>query len=201
MTPLYTIIIIQMLFISSQSFLKSTIRKSSLTISYSKLHNLLNYYETSNEDVSTLMKTWKQPSFRVKQISQWVFEKGKPENAVEIERRSGKSYVRIRDYNRVRELFGELLGEIQRIKSEGDFESGKKMVEAYGVKVDKALHSEVIERYSKLNLAPYTGFVNPYLLPVYDSNGGIRDIVVEYTDDYLGQMMYYGTQYSYLLPD
>jgi dipeptidyl-peptidase-3 len=92
----------------------------------------------------------------------------------------------------------ELLKEIQRIKSEGDFEAGKKLIEDYGVKVDPRLHSEILERYAKLNLAPYTGFVNPYLFPVYDGNGAITDIVVEYTDDYLGQMMYYGKNYSFL---
>ena len=130
-------------------------------------------------------------------ISHWVYEKGKNENVIEVVKKDGKSYVRIRDYKKLRSLFGELLKEIQRIKSEGDFEAGKKLIEDYGVKVDPVLHSEILERYAKLNLAPYTGFVNPYLFPVYDGNGEITDIVVEYTDDYLGQMMYYGKNYSF----
>ncbi len=131
-------------------------------------------------------------------ISHWVYEKGKAENVIEFYKRDGKSYVRINDYEKLRTLFGELLKEIQRIKSEGDLEAGKKLIEDYGVKVDPELHSEILERYAKLNLAPYTGFVNPYLFPVYDTSGTITDIVVEYTDDYLGQMMYYGKNYSFL---
>jgi dipeptidyl-peptidase-3 len=131
-------------------------------------------------------------------ISHWVYEKGKNENVIELIKNDGKSYVRIRDYKKLRSLFGELLKEIQRIKSEGDFDAGKKLIEDYGVKVDQELHSEILERYTKLNLAPYTGFVNPYLFPVYDASGVISDIVVEYTDDYIGQMMYYGKNYSFL---
>jgi dipeptidyl-peptidase-3 len=131
-------------------------------------------------------------------ISHWVYEKGKAGNVVEIVLHEGKTYVRINDYNKLRILFGELLKEIQRIKSEGDFEAGKKIIEDFGVKIDPQLHSEILERYAKLNLAPYTGFVNPYLLPVYDANGKITDITVEYTNDFLGQMMYYGKNYSFL---
>ena len=131
-------------------------------------------------------------------ISHWVYEKGKAENVVEFVKRDGKTYVKINDYKKLRTLFGELLKEIQRIKSEGDFEAGKKIIEDYGVKVDPDLHAEILERYAKLNLAPYTGFVNPILIPVYDANGEITDINVEYTDDYLGQMMYYGKNYSFL---
>ena len=133
-------------------------------------------------------------------IAHWVYEKGKPDNTVEFFNRDGKTYVRIHDYKKLRILFGDLLREIQRIKSEGDFEAGKKLVEDFGVKVDPKLHEEILERYAKLHLAPYTGFVNPYLFPVYDSNGMITDVVVEYTDDYLGQMMYYGKNYSFLNP-
>lgn len=131
-------------------------------------------------------------------ISQWVFEKGKAENVVEMINRDGKSYVRINDYQKLRSLFGDLLKEIQRIKSEGDFNAGKKLIEEYGVKIDPTLHAEVLDRYSKLNLAPYTGFVNPILVPVYDVNGKITDVTVEYTDDYMGQMMFYGRNYSFL---
>ncbi|HAM09897.1 MAG: dihydrofolate reductase [Bacteroidetes bacterium GWE2_41_25] len=131
-------------------------------------------------------------------ISHWVFEKGKAENVVEVISRDSKTYVKINDYQKLRSLFGELLKEIQRIKSEGDFEAGKKLIEEFGVKIDQQLHAEVLDRYAKLNLAPYTGFVNPVLLPVYDSDGRITDVKVEYTDDYLGQMMNYGKNYSYL---
>ena len=131
-------------------------------------------------------------------ISHWVFEKGKAENVVEMINRDRKSYVRINDYQKLRSLFGDLLKEIQRIKSEGDFNAGKKLIEEYGVKIDPKLHAEVLDRYSKLNLAPYTGFVNPILVPVYDVNGKITDVTVEYTDDYMGQMMFYGKNYSFL---
>lgn len=134
-------------------------------------------------------------------ISHWVYDKGKNENVVELLKKDGKSFVRINDYKKLRVLFGELLKEIQRIKSEGDFESGKRLIEDFGVRIDPQLHSEILERYAKLNLAPYTGFVNPGLFPVYDSNGNITDVVVEYTDDYMGQMLYYGKNYSFLVPE
>lgn len=131
-------------------------------------------------------------------ISHWVYEKGKGENVIEFFKRDGETFVRINDYQKLRILFGQLLKEIQRIKSEGDFYAGKKIIEDYGVKIDPELHAEVLDRYAKLHLAPYTGFVNPVLNPVYDTNGNIADITVEYTDDYLGQMMYYGKSYSFL---
>ena len=131
-------------------------------------------------------------------ISHWVYEKGKAENVVDLVNRDGKTYVEINDYYKVRTLFGELLKEIQRVKSEGDFEGGRKIIEDFGVKINQSLHSEILARYAKLNLAPYTGFVNPHLSAVYDSNGKITDVIVEHTDDYLGQMMYYGKNYSFL---
>ncbi len=131
-------------------------------------------------------------------ISHWVYEKGKAENVVEFFTRDGKTYVKINDYQKLRVLFGELLKDIQRVKSEGDFEAGSRLIEDFGVKVDPKLHTEVLERYAKLNLAPYTGFVNPELIPEYDSNGEITDVKVKYIDDYLGQMMYYGKNYSFL---
>ena len=131
-------------------------------------------------------------------ISHWVYEKGRKENVVEIFMKDNKSYVGINDYLRLRNLFGDLLKEIQRIKSEGDYEAGKNLIENYGVKVDPDLHAEILERYKKLNLAPYTGFVNPILLPVYNTNGEITDVVFEYVDDYLGQMLEYGRKYSFL---
>jgi len=131
-------------------------------------------------------------------ISHWVYEKGKAENVVELVSRDGKTYSKINDYRKVQNLFGELLKEIQRVKSEGDFDAGRKIIEEFGVKIDQTLHLEILERYAKLNLAPYTGFVNPMLSAVYDPNGKIIDVIVEYTDDYLGQMMYYGKNYSFL---
>jgi dipeptidyl-peptidase-3 len=131
-------------------------------------------------------------------ISHWVFEKGKAENVVEFKKRDGKTYVKINDYQKLRILFGELLKELQRVKSEGDFEAGRNIIEDFGVKVDPQLHSEILERYARLNLAPYTGFVNPMLIPVYDTNGVITDITIEYVNDYLSQMMYYGKNYSFL---
>jgi dipeptidyl-peptidase III len=131
-------------------------------------------------------------------ISHWVYEKGKQDNVIELFEKNGKSYVKITDYGKLQKLFGELLEEIQRIKSEGDYNAGKDLIENYGVKVDPKLHAEILARYAKLNLAPYTGFVNPYLSPTYDANGNITDVIVEYTDDFLGQMMYYGKNYSFL---
>ncbi len=131
-------------------------------------------------------------------ISHWAWEKGKKENVVELLSRNGKSYVKINDYIKLRSLFGILLEELQRIKSEGDFEAGKKLIEEYGVKVDPLLHAEILERYAKLNLAPYTGFVNPMIIPVCNADGKISDVTIEYVDDYLSQMLYYGRKYSFL---
>lgn len=131
-------------------------------------------------------------------ICHWVYDKGQAEKIVEILKLNGKSYIRINDYKKLRLLFGELLKEIQRIKSEGDYNAGKKLIEDYGVKIDKELHIEILARYKKLNLAPYTGFVNPKLIPVFDQNGEITDVEVDYVNDYLEQMMSYGRNYSFL---
>jgi dipeptidyl-peptidase-3 len=131
-------------------------------------------------------------------ISHWVYEKGKAENVVEIFRRNDKTYVKINDYDKLRSLFGELLKEIQRVKSEGDFTAGKNIIEDFGVKIDPQLHTEILERYAKLNLAPYTGFVNPMLIPVYNEDEEITDITVKYIDDYISQMIYYGKNYAFL---
>jgi dipeptidyl-peptidase-3 len=131
-------------------------------------------------------------------ISQWVYEKGRKENVVELFKKDGKSFIKINDYLKLRNLFGELLREVQRIKSEGDYEEGRRIIENFGVKVDPVLHSEILERYKNLNLAPYTGFVNPDLIPVYDPDGRIKDVKVEYVDDFLGQMLDYGSKYSFL---
>jgi len=130
-------------------------------------------------------------------ISRWVYEKGKNENVIGMFVRDGKTYVKISNYEKLRELFGYLLKEVQRIKSEGDFQAGKDLIEKHGVKLDAGLHAEILSRYEKLNLAPYTGFVNPVLKPVTDPSGNITDVEVVYTDDYLEQMLLYGKTYSY----
>ena len=119
-----------------------------------------------------------------KLIAEWALEKGKPHKVIEIVKKKGKTYIKINDYKRLRELFGELLKEIQRIKSEGDYEAGRDMVEKYAVKVDPKLHKEVLDRYSKLDIAPYKGFVNPVYRPIMNANGEIIDIKIDYTEDY-----------------
>ncbi|MBK8611684.1 MAG: dihydrofolate reductase [Chitinophagaceae bacterium] len=127
----------------------------------------------------------------------WAYEKGKKDNVVEYVKRDGKTYVQVNDYQKLRTLFGELLREIQRIKSEGDFEAGKNLVETYGVKVDAALHAEVLERYKLLNVKPYKGFVQPKLVPVM-SGDKITDVKVEYPQSFFEQMMEYGKKYAFL---
>ena len=127
----------------------------------------------------------------------WVYEKGKAENVVEFVKKEGKTYVKINDYNKLRSLFGELLREIQRIKSEGDFNAGKNLVETYGVKVDAALHKEVLERFAGLNVKPYRGFIQPKLIAVMDGDK-ITDVKIEYPTSFFAQMMEYGKNYSYL---
>ena len=129
-------------------------------------------------------------------ISKWVYEKGKAENVIEMVKKDGKTFIRINDYEKLRGLFGQLLAEVQRIKSEGDYEAGCKLVEDYGVKVDQELHKEVLDRYAKLNIAPYKGFVNPVYTPVTDENGNITDVKVDYTEGYIDQMLRYSEDYS-----
>ena len=124
--------------------------------------------------------------------------KGKADNVVEYRIRDGKTYVVVNDYEKLRDLFGQLLVEVQRIKSEGDYEAGRALVENYGVKVDQKLHSEVLERYAGLNLAPYKGFVNPVMRQVTDANGNVTDVVLDYNESYVDQMMRYSRDYSYL---
>ncbi len=131
-------------------------------------------------------------------IAKWVFEKGQPENVVEMKKKEGKTYVVINDYDKLRTLFGQLLTEVQRIKSEGDLEAGKKLVEDYAVNVDPILHAEVLERYAKLNLAPYRGFVNPIMKQIKNDTGEIIDITLDYTEGYIEQMQRYSRDYSYL---
>ena len=131
-------------------------------------------------------------------ITRWVLEKGADEKVVEFKQRDGKTFVVINDYAKLRELFGKLLAEIQRIKSEGDYEAAKALVENYGIKVDPKLHAEVLERYAKLNIAPYKGFVNPVYEVITDENGKITDIKLNYTEGYVEQMLRYSKEHSWL---
>jgi dipeptidyl-peptidase-3 len=130
-------------------------------------------------------------------VAAWCFEKGMAENVISKNVVDGKTYFEVNDYEKLRVLFGELLREIQRIKSEGDYEAGRALVENYGVKVDAALHQEVLDRAANLNSAPYGGFINPRLVPV-EENGQITDVKVEYPNDFLEQMLEYGAHYSFL---
>lgn len=129
-------------------------------------------------------------------ITQWAYEKGKKDNVIEFVKRDGKTFVKINDYSKLRNLFGQLLAEIQRIKSEGDYESGKKLVEQYGVKFDSDMHKELLQRYSKLNIAPYKGFVNPVYTAITDNSGNIKDIKIDYSENYVDQMLRYSKDYS-----
>jgi dipeptidyl-peptidase-3 len=130
-------------------------------------------------------------------ISAWAFEKGKSQNVIEKKVENGKTYFVINDYQQLRTLFGELLRELQRIKSQGDYKAGKNLIETYGVKVDLALHKEVLERYKKLEIAPYQGFIQPKLVPVIE-NGKITNVKVEYPNSFTEQMLDYGRNYSFL---
>ena len=131
-------------------------------------------------------------------IAGWVYERGKADRVVEFVTEAGKTYVVVNDYDKLRELFGELLREIQRIKSEGDFKAGMELVEQYGVKVDPTLHGEVLKRYAALNIAPYSGFVNPRYVPVLNEAGAMTDVRIEYPTDYVDQMLTYSSEYSFL---
>ena len=132
-----------------------------------------------------------------KLIAEWCYEKGLKDKVIEKKVRKGKTYFVVNDYKALRGLFGDLLAEVQRIKSEGDYEAGKALVEKYAVHIDPVLHKEVLERYAALGLKPYGGFINPDIIPVTE-NGKVTDYRVEYTDDYLGQMLKYGREYSAL---
>lgn len=131
-------------------------------------------------------------------IARWALVKGSAEQVVELVKKEGKTYVKINDYLQLRRLFAEFLCEIQRIKSEGDYEAARALVETYGVKLDKALHEEVRERYRTLHLAPYKGFVNPVYVPEYDAEGKIADVKIDYTEGYTEQMLRYSRDYSNL---
>jgi len=130
-------------------------------------------------------------------IAGWVYEKGKYDNVIEFKVRNGETFIVINDYKKVRNLFGQLLAEIQRVRSTGDFEAGKKLVEMYAVKVNQSLHAEVLERYKKLNLAPYRGFVNPVYTALKNEKGEIIDVNVSYTEDFVNQHLRYGKDYSF----
>ncbi len=130
-------------------------------------------------------------------IAKWVFEKGAGKAVITKEQKEGKTYFVVNDYLALRQLFGDLLAEVQRIKSEGDFDAGKALVEQYGVKVDKELHQEVLARFKKLNLAPYAGFINPDY-ELVEENGKIIDVKISYPDDFMLQMLQYGEKYSFL---
>ena len=130
-------------------------------------------------------------------IARWAYEKGKADNVTEFIKKDGKTYVRVNNYDKLRELFGQLLREIQRIKSEGDYNAGKALVENYGVKVDQALLTEVLARYAKLNIKPYRGFIQPKLTPIMNGNE-ITDVKIEYPESFYAQMLEYGKKYSFL---
>lgn len=129
-------------------------------------------------------------------IAAWAFEHGKKDKVIELVKKGGKTYVKINDYAKLRDLFGQLLGEIQRIKSEGDYNAGAALVQKYAVKVDPKLHKEVLKRYATLDIAPYKGFVNPVYEAVLDDNGTITDVKVSYNEDYIPQMLRYSSNYA-----
>ena len=129
-------------------------------------------------------------------ISSWAYEHGKADKVIEFVKKNGKTFVQINDYEKLRGLFGELLAEVQRIKSEGDYEAGRKLVEQYAVKVDPTLHREVLDRYAKLDIAPYKGFVNPVYRPTFDEAGNLEQVTVDYSEGYVDQMLRYSKDYS-----
>ncbi len=131
-----------------------------------------------------------------KLIAEWAYEMGKAENVVELTKINGETYIKINDYDKLREIFGKQLAEIQRIKSEGDYEAGRVLVEKYAVKVDPQLHKEVLDRYASLNIAPYRGFVNPIYTLEKDANGEITDVKITYGEGYIEQMLRYSRDYS-----
>lgn len=133
-------------------------------------------------------------------IARWALEKGKEDNVVELVQKGGKTFVKVNDYEALRNLFGNLLAEVQRIKSEGDYLAARNLVEEYGVKVDQKLHKEILERYERLNLSPYKGFINPVYKVSKDVNGNILDVYIDYTEGYAEQMLRYSREYN-TLPD
>ena len=134
-------------------------------------------------------------------IARWALEQGAEQKVVELVVRDGKTFVRINDYEQLRSLFGRLLAEVQRIKSEGDYEAARRLVETYAVRIDPALHAEVLERYRQLHLAPYKGFINPVYTPCYDVEGRWTDVKVDYTEGYAAQMLRYSRDYANVTED
>lgn len=132
-----------------------------------------------------------------KTVAEWAFEKGKKDNVIERKFENGKTYFVVNDYEKLRVLFGELLREIQRIESKGDYKAGKALIENYGVKIDQKLHAEVLDRYKKLNVTPYNGFIQPQLVPVM-KDGNISDVKIIYPTDFKKQMLEYGKNYAFL---
>ena len=131
-------------------------------------------------------------------VSQWVVERAAEDNSIREINRDGKTYYNIEDYDRVRELFGELLREVQRIKSQGVYEAAKALVEGYGVKVDQAVHQQVLARAEELGIAPYGGFINPELVAGTNGAGEIMEVNLSYPEDFTGQMLKYGSTYGLL---
>src|SRR3989338_1397321 len=129
-------------------------------------------------------------------VAAWVLEKGAKDKVIVKVERKGKTYYDIKDYNKLRGLFGDLLREIQRIKSEGDYNAGKQLVENYGVKVDLSTHKQVLSRVQPLKLAPYSGFVYPVFVPMKNAKGEITDIKIENKQSFVEQMLYYGKKYA-----
>lgn len=131
-------------------------------------------------------------------IAKWILDHGKKDKVVELVKKNGKTYVKINDYNKVRALLGQLLAEIQRIKSEGDYKAGNELIQKYAVKIDPKLHNEILNRYSKLNIPPYRGFINPEYRLITDENGEITDVILEYTENYPEQMLRLSRDHSNL---
>lgn len=131
-------------------------------------------------------------------IALWAYEHGKAENVIESKTRDGKTFFVINDYDKLRRLFGQLLREVQRIKSEGDYKAARQLIENYGVKVDAGLHQEVLKRWETLGIAPFSGFINPKLKSFTDANGVITDVRISYPDDFAQQMLYYSRHYAAL---
>ena len=131
-------------------------------------------------------------------IAAYILDKGKKDKVVELVKKNGKTYVKINDYKKMRGLIAELLATIQNIKSTGDYAAGNALIQKYAVKVDPKLHKEVLERISKLNIPPYRGFVNPVYHLVYDNNGNITDVTIDYNEGYTDQMLRLGRDFSTL---
>ena len=143
-------------------------------------------------------KTIEEAHMRNRQlIAAWCYEKGESSNVIQYLKKNGKTYIQINDYDKLRKLFGHLLAEIQRIKSEGDYNAGRDLIEKYAVQIDPVLHKEVLERFFRLNVAPYGGFINPVFIPVLKDDKLI-DIKVEYPEDFSGQMLDYSKNHSFL---